>query len=39
VTKAHVEKLVDSGVDIISIGGLTHSAMAVDLSMDIQKLE
>ena len=39
VTKAHVEKLVDSGVDIISIGGLTHSAIAVDLSMDIQKVE
>ena len=38
VTMDHVEKLVDSGVDIISIGGLTHSAKAVDLSMDIQKL-
>jgi nicotinate-nucleotide pyrophosphorylase (carboxylating) len=39
VTMAHVEKLADSGVDIISIGGLTHSAKAVDLSMDIQKLK
>jgi nicotinate-nucleotide pyrophosphorylase (carboxylating) len=39
VTMDHVEKLVDSGVDIISIGGLTHSAKAVDLSMDIQKLD
>jgi len=38
VTMEHVEKLADSGVDIISIGGLTHSAKAVDLSMDIQKL-
>jgi nicotinate-nucleotide pyrophosphorylase (carboxylating) len=39
VTIDQVEKLADSGVDIISIGGLTHSAKAVDLSMDIQKLE
>jgi len=37
VTKKHVAELADSGVDIISIGGLTHSAKAVDLSMVIQK--
>jgi len=38
VTINQVEKLADSGVDIISIGALTHSAKSVDLSMDIQKL-
>jgi len=34
----NVEELLDSGVDIISIGGLTHSAKAVDLSMEILKM-
>jgi len=38
LTMDHVEKLADSGVDILSIGGLTHSAKAVDLSMEIQKI-
>jgi nicotinate-nucleotide pyrophosphorylase (carboxylating) len=38
MTRDHVKELADSGVDIISIGGLTHSAKAVDLSMGIQTL-
>ncbi|ETR74624.1 MAG: Nicotinate-nucleotide pyrophosphorylase [Candidatus Magnetoglobus multicellularis str. Araruama] len=38
VTMTHLEQLLDSGVDIISIGGLTHSAIAVDLSMEINNL-
>ena len=30
-----IKELADSGVDIISIGALTHSATAIDLSMQI----
>lgn len=35
VTKENLELLADTGVDIISVGALTHSAMPVDLSMKI----
>lgn len=35
VTRANLEQLADTGVDIISIGALTHHARAVDLSMKI----
>ena len=35
VTKSDLNKLAATGVDIISAGALTHSAMAVDLSMRI----
>jgi nicotinate-nucleotide pyrophosphorylase (carboxylating) len=33
VTKEKIDKLVDLGVDYISIGALTHSAPILDLSM------
>lgn len=36
VTKDDLSKLADTGVDIISIGALTHSARCVDISMDIK---
>jgi len=35
VTKGNLERLADSGVDIISIGALTHTAPAVDISMQL----
>ncbi|KPA10095.1 nicotinate-nucleotide pyrophosphorylase [Candidatus Magnetomorum sp. HK-1] len=35
ITLDRIQELADSGVDIISIGALTHSAQAVDLSMEI----
>ena len=35
VRKENLKHLADTGVDIISIGALTHSAVAVDISMDI----
>jgi nicotinate-nucleotide pyrophosphorylase (carboxylating) len=35
VTLDSVGRLADTGVDIISIGALTHSARAVDMSMQI----
>lgn len=35
VTKERLRELADAGADIISAGGLTHSARAVDLSMRI----
>ena len=38
ITIEKVAELVDSGVDIISVGALTHSAKAVDLSMEINKV-
>ena len=36
VTKNLLESLADTGVDIISVGALTHSARCVDMSMRIQ---
>lgn len=35
ITKENIRLLSGSGVDIISVGGLTHSARSVDLSMRI----
>jgi len=35
VTKADLPKLADTGVDIISVGALTHAARSVDISMRI----
>jgi nicotinate-nucleotide pyrophosphorylase (carboxylating) len=35
VTKSALKSLADSGVDIISVGALTHSARCVDISMQI----
>jgi len=35
ITFDHLKDIADTGVDIISIGALTHSAQAVDLSMKI----
>ena len=36
VTRDRLKDLARTGVDLISIGALTHSAVAVDLSMNIQ---
>jgi nicotinate-nucleotide pyrophosphorylase (carboxylating) len=36
VTLATVRALADTGVDIVSVGALTHSARAVDLSLDLR---
>jgi nicotinate-nucleotide pyrophosphorylase (carboxylating) len=35
VTKSALKSLADTGVDIISVGALTHSARSVDISMRI----
>jgi nicotinate-nucleotide pyrophosphorylase (carboxylating) len=35
VTLQRVRELAETGVDIISVGALTHSARAVDLSLDL----
>jgi nicotinate-nucleotide pyrophosphorylase (carboxylating) len=35
VTLATVEAIAATGVDAISIGGLTHSAPAADLSLEL----
>lgn len=37
VTRANVAELADTGVDIISIGALTHGARSVDISMTIER--
>ncbi len=34
----NIRKVAETGVDLISIGALTHSARAVDISMDIAPL-
>jgi nicotinate-nucleotide pyrophosphorylase (carboxylating) len=36
VTKSDLKSLADAGVDIISVGALTHSAGCVDMSMRIE---
>jgi nicotinate-nucleotide pyrophosphorylase (carboxylating) len=36
VTLATVRAIAESGVDFISVGALTHSAPAADLSMRLQ---
>jgi nicotinate-nucleotide pyrophosphorylase (carboxylating) len=36
ITLKHLSDLSETGVDLISVGALTHSARAVDLSMRIQ---
>ncbi len=38
VTKKNIRAYADTGVDIISVGALTHSAVAVDLSMKINNI-
>lgn len=38
VVKDHLRELADTGIDIISAGALTHSAVAVDISMKIVPL-
>ncbi len=38
VTLAKMPELVATGVDLISVGALTHSARAVDLSLDMRPL-
>jgi nicotinate-nucleotide pyrophosphorylase (carboxylating) len=35
ITKSNLKFLADTGVDIISVGALTHSARCVDISMQI----
>jgi len=35
VTRSRLEKLASMGVDIVSVGALTHAARAVDISMDV----
>jgi nicotinate-nucleotide pyrophosphorylase (carboxylating) len=36
ISRSKLKQLADLGVDIISIGALTHSARSVDLSMNIK---
>jgi nicotinate-nucleotide pyrophosphorylase (carboxylating) len=35
ITLERVRKLAEAGVDIISVGGITHAARAVDLSLEL----
>lgn len=35
INESNVREIAETGVDIISVGALTHSARAVDISMDI----
>jgi nicotinate-nucleotide pyrophosphorylase (carboxylating) len=39
VTRGRLKALAQTGVDLISIGALTHSAVAVDLSMRIEAID
>jgi nicotinate-nucleotide pyrophosphorylase (carboxylating) len=39
ITKSDLKSLADTGVDIISVGALTHSARCVDISMQKRRYE
>lgn len=39
ITLARVREIADTGVDYISVGALTHSAKALDLSMKVRPLD
>jgi nicotinate-nucleotide pyrophosphorylase (carboxylating) len=39
VTLANVRELAETGVDYISVGALTHSAPALDLSLSLRRVE
>jgi len=39
VNKETINQLACSGVDVISVGALTHSAIFVDISMDINQID
>jgi nicotinate-nucleotide pyrophosphorylase (carboxylating) len=36
INKTNLKRMIDAGVDLISIGALTHGAVSVDISMRIQ---
>jgi len=36
ITRERIARLAETGVNLISVGGLTHAATSVDISMDIQ---
>lgn len=38
ITMANIREMADTGVDWISLGALTHSAPALDISMDFENL-
>jgi nicotinate-nucleotide pyrophosphorylase (carboxylating) len=38
VTLGRVREIANTGVDLISVGAITHSAPAVDLSMDLERV-
>jgi nicotinate-nucleotide pyrophosphorylase (carboxylating) len=38
VTLDNVREVAATGVDLISVGALTHSARAVDMSMEIEPI-
>jgi nicotinate-nucleotide pyrophosphorylase (carboxylating) len=37
MTPDRVRRLADSGVDYVSVGAITHSAPAVDISLELEK--
>jgi len=39
ITLDNVREVAATGVDLISVGALTHSARAVDMSMEIEPTE
>lgn len=39
ITLPRIAELAGQGVDVVSVGALTHSAPAADISLDIQRIE
>jgi nicotinate-nucleotide pyrophosphorylase (carboxylating) len=39
VTLDTVRAIAETGVDVISVGWLTHSAPALDVAMDLEQLQ
>ncbi len=39
VTLATIRAIAETGVDLISVGAITHSAVALDISLDIEQAD
>jgi nicotinate-nucleotide pyrophosphorylase (carboxylating) len=39
IDAANIRAVAETGVDLISVGAITHSAPALDISMDVEEIE
>jgi nicotinate-nucleotide pyrophosphorylase (carboxylating) len=39
ITRENLASYIKTGVDVISVGSITHSAKAIDMSMELHRLK